>query len=159
MVGEMLRRTAGYVPRGGRRLGTLSAAEPEALLRSQRIAHLGVRSAERVYVVSHEGLKVALLRAQPEACLQVDVIHSPADWRSVMLHGTYEELHEEADQDAALAAIAGQGDTPPPASVAPYRGGPAAMVVYRLRGTAQTGRYERSQPLVLGQPPSPPANA
>jgi uncharacterized protein len=154
-------------------LGELSAAEAEALLRSQRIAHLGVRSDERVYVfpvaygydgrfvyvVSHAGLKVALLRAHPEACLQVDRIHSPADWRSVLVHGTYEELHEEADRDAALAAIAGQGDTPQPASLAPYLGGPAEMVVYRLRVTEQTGRYERSQPLVLGHPPPPPADA
>jgi nitroimidazol reductase NimA-like FMN-containing flavoprotein (pyridoxamine 5'-phosphate oxidase superfamily) len=143
--------------------GVLDDLEVEELLRSERVARLGVRGGDRVYVfpvcygydgefvyvVSHEGLKVQLLRAAPEACIQVDQVQSPAEWRSVMLHGTYEELTDPAAQDVAMAAIVGQTGEPMPSSIVPYLDGPAGVVVYRLHISDRTGRYERSQAIAL----------
>lgn len=144
--------------------GDLNGMEIEHLLESQRIGHLGVRGEDAVYVfpvaygydgafayfVSHEGLKVQLMRAHPEICLQVDDIASPARWRSAMLHGTFEELVDEAERDIAMTAIISQDDVAMPPSIAPYIDGPEKIVVYRLRVHEKTGRYERSE--VLAHP-------
>lgn len=146
--------------------GELDTYEIETLLSRERIGRLGVHSEERVYVfpicygydggfiylVSHDGLKVRLMRSHPEACLEVDQVSSPAEWRSVLVHGRFEELTDEAARDAAMAVIVGQGDTALPSSIAPYVDGPENIVAYRLQITEVTGRYERSQPLALTKP-------
>ena len=144
-------------------LGALTDAETDDVLRRQHIGRLGVAGENAVYIfpvaygyrgtyvyfVSHEGLKVQLMRSHPHGCFQVDEIVSPAEWRSVMLHGTFEELSEEQDRDEGMSAIVEQEDSHAPPSFAPYVDGPDAMVVYRLNIEERTGRFERSQALAL----------
>jgi nitroimidazol reductase NimA-like FMN-containing flavoprotein (pyridoxamine 5'-phosphate oxidase superfamily) len=98
-----------------------------------------------VYLVSRMGLKVRLMQAHPEVCFQVELIESPAYWRTVMMHGRFEEVTGAQERDAALAAIAGQGDITAPWSIAPYLGGPEEMVVYRIHVHEKTGRFERDE--------------
>lgn len=136
--------------------GALDAAEIEQILRAQQIGRLGVTDGDRVYVVpvsygydgasiyvvSHEGLKVQLMRAHPSVCFEVEEIASPAHWRTVIAQGTYEEITDAAERERALAIIASQGPAPLPPSLAPYLEGPARVVVYRIRLGEKTGRYE-----------------
>lgn len=143
-------------------IGNLTGPEIEAVLRQCKLAHLGVFDGDRVYVFpvnygydgasfylhSHDGLKIGAMRGHPEVCLQVEQIVSPAHWRSVMAHGAYMELTQEAARDAALAAIVGQGETTP-LSTAPYIEGHERLVVYRIAPSEITGRYERSEVLAL----------
>jgi uncharacterized protein len=140
-------------------LGELRSSEVERLLRTQQVGHLGVHGEGRVYVFpinfgydgtsiyihSHEGLKVRLMRSEPEVCLQVDEIISPADWRSVMVHGTFEELRDDRERYVAMALIASQGMHPQPPSTAPYTGGLEGLVCYRIRISDKTGRYEHDE--------------
>lgn len=145
-------------------IGALDAAEIEQLLSTEHIGRLGVYGDGRVYIVpvgfgydgthvfvhSSEGLKVRLMRAHPEVCFEVERVASPADWRTVIAHGTFEELIAPADRDAALAAIVSQGGAPYPPSVAPYEGGPEQLVVFQIRLSEKTGRYERDDVLSRG---------
>ncbi|MGD9892575.1 MAG: pyridoxamine 5'-phosphate oxidase family protein [Dehalococcoidia bacterium] len=140
-------------------LGELSATEIEELLRRGQVGRLGVVGGGRVYIfpisygytgdcaysVSHPGLKVRLMRENPAVCLEVEEIQSPAHWRTVLLHGRFEELHGQTERDAALAAIVSQGPRPAPPSLAPYIDGPEGLIAFRIRVSEKTGRFERDE--------------
>jgi nitroimidazol reductase NimA-like FMN-containing flavoprotein (pyridoxamine 5'-phosphate oxidase superfamily) len=106
-------------PDGGRGIPReLSRGEIEAFLRGQRIARLGCHADGVTYVVpliyayddgavvavTTEGRKTAMLRENPRVCVEVDEYDTDGkgSWRSVIAHGTYEEL----DGDAIEAALA-----------------------------------------------------
>jgi nitroimidazol reductase NimA-like FMN-containing flavoprotein (pyridoxamine 5'-phosphate oxidase superfamily) len=104
----------GGVPRG------LSRGEIEEFLLAQRIARLGCHAGGMTYVVpliyayedgavvavTTEGRKTAMLRENPQVCVEVDEYDADGkgSWRSVIAHGTYEEL--AADEiEPALALM------------------------------------------------------
>jgi nitroimidazol reductase NimA-like FMN-containing flavoprotein (pyridoxamine 5'-phosphate oxidase superfamily) len=90
----------------------------------------------------------------------VEEITTPVHWRTVLVHGTFEELTEEADRDAALAIIAAQGEQPLLPSMAPYMDGPEAIVVYRINVTEVTGRFEQEPALPgIRRSPNPAESA
>jgi uncharacterized protein len=86
----------------------LSRGEIEEFLRGQRIARLGCHTDGVTYVVpliyayddgavvavTTEGRKTAMLRENPRVCVEVDEYDADGrgSWRSVIAHGTYEEL-------------------------------------------------------------------
>jgi len=143
-------------------IGTLTRAEAQAVLAQECVGHLGVYDGERVFVYpmnygydgsslylqSRRGEKVGTMSAHPEVCLQVDQIATPAHWRSVMVHGVFEEITDKAERDRAFDAILCQGGAQPP-SVAPYLDGPERLVVYRVPIRELIGRYEESEVLEL----------
>ena len=140
-------------------LGELDVAEIEGVLQRGQIGRIGVAGDGRMYIfpitygydggsvygVSHYGLKVRLMRKNPEVCIEVEEIESPARWRTVIAHGRFEELTGEADRDAALAAIVSQGPTPAPPSLAPYIDGVEQIIAFRIRIGEKTGRYEQDE--------------
>jgi nitroimidazol reductase NimA-like FMN-containing flavoprotein (pyridoxamine 5'-phosphate oxidase superfamily) len=137
-------------------IGALDATEMDQILRRQQIGRLGVYGDGRVYIFpvgygydgvdlyvhSHEGLKVRLARSHPEVCFEVEDITSMTRWRTVMVHGRFEELEDKEERAWALRLIARQGVRPAPRSLAPYADGPYRVVVYRIRVDEVTGRYE-----------------
>jgi nitroimidazol reductase NimA-like FMN-containing flavoprotein (pyridoxamine 5'-phosphate oxidase superfamily) len=98
----------------------LSRGEIEEFLRGQRIARLGCHTDGVTYVVpliyayddgaviavTTEGRKIAMLRENPRVCVEVDEYDADGkgSWRSVIAHGTYEELGSDAIEPA-LALI------------------------------------------------------
>lgn len=86
----------------------LDRKEGVELLSNNYIGHLGYISGSYPYVVpityyydettntitsySSEGHKIVALRKNPIVSLCVDEITSVADWQSVLVHGTFEEL-------------------------------------------------------------------
>jgi uncharacterized protein len=98
----------------------LSRGEIEEFLRGQRIARLGCHTDGVTYVVpliyaydegavlavTTEGRKTAMLRENPRVCVEVDEYDADGkgSWRSVIAHGTYEELAGDAIEPA-LAVI------------------------------------------------------
>ncbi|HEX5174663.1 MAG TPA: pyridoxamine 5'-phosphate oxidase family protein [Gaiellaceae bacterium] len=94
----------------------LSRDEIDEFLRTQRIARLGCHADGVTYVVpliyaydddavvavTTEGRKTAMLRANPRVCVEVDEYDSDGkgSWRSVIAHGTYEELSDGAIEPA-----------------------------------------------------------
>ena len=89
---------------------------------------------EAVYAHSGPGRKLRLMRSQPLVSFEVDRAEAPDRWRSVIAEGVYEELVDPATRDRALRIV-----YPPPAEIPPL--GPET-VVYRIRLTAKSGRYE-----------------
>lgn len=152
-------------------IGTLDAAAIEEVLGRQRIGRLGISSADRVFIIpvaygydgvhvyihSHVGRfgghKVRLMRFRPTVCLEVEEIESPLKWRTVLVHGAYEELTSPAEREAALAAIVAQGGEPAPLSVAPYVGGPDEIVLFRIVIHEKSGR--KAHDLVSAAPVPP----
>ena len=87
-------------------LKTLNNDEARNLFRTARVARLGCIVNGEPYVVpitcllqnnylySHSlnGMKIAALRENPRACVQVDEIDSELSWRSAIAFGKYEEV-------------------------------------------------------------------
>ncbi len=124
-------------PDGGRGIPReLSLREIDAFLRSQRIARLGCHAGGVTYVVpliyayddgavlavTAEGRKTAMLRENPRVCVEVDEYDTDGkgSWRSVIAHGTYEELAGEQIEPALalmrerFARTAGRAAEPRP---------------------------------------------
>jgi len=87
-----------------------------------------------VYAHSGPGRKITLMRAQPLVIFEVDQADAPDQWRSVIAEGAYEEIVDPDERQRALAII-----YPPPRPIPPLD---PATIVYRLRLTAKSGRYE-----------------
>jgi nitroimidazol reductase NimA-like FMN-containing flavoprotein (pyridoxamine 5'-phosphate oxidase superfamily) len=148
-------------------LGTLSPAEFEDLLRAEVVARLGCHADGRTYVVpvtyvydgeaffiqSADGLKVRMMRRNPQVCVQVDRIDNLANWRSVIVRGRFEELFG-VEATAALGRLRERlqplivSETTPGAETLTegetrVRNGNGHASIYRIRPFEKTGRFER----------------
>jgi hypothetical protein len=132
----------------------LSPREVDEFLRGQRIARLGCHADGVTYVVpliyayedgavvavTTEGRKTAMLRENPRVCVEVDEYDTDGkgSWRSVIAHGTYEELAgDEIEAVLSLlrerfARTAGRSAEPRPLG--------ANVVVLRIRLDELSGR-------------------
>lgn len=148
-------------------LGELSNGEIENLLTSNVIGRIGCYANQKMfvvpvtyiyeegYVIGHtiEGLKIRLLRQNPECCFEVDAMENIANWQSVIAWGTFEELKGEAAEKAQEKLIQRLGHLMPSETSQPERMGPASTkrtltqgrnpVIYRIRLSEKSGRYER----------------
>jgi nitroimidazol reductase NimA-like FMN-containing flavoprotein (pyridoxamine 5'-phosphate oxidase superfamily) len=56
-----------------------------------------------IYCLSTVGKKLRWMRRNPRVCLQIDEIHSPQKWMSVIVDGTFEELPHAPQFQSARA--------------------------------------------------------
>lgn len=147
-------------------LGQLNDEQIDHVLNSQLIGRIGCGTIDRhyifpvtyvfyegcIYVHSKEGLKIKILKANPNVCFQVDHIENMTHWRSVLVWGKYEELTKDDEQVAALKILRNR--------FAPYHISESVLpdltpgrqsyqkasraVAYRIRISEKTGRYEKS---------------
>ncbi len=89
---------------------------------------------EAIYAHSGVGRKIRLMRAQPLVTFEVDRAEAADRWWSAIAEAVYEELTDKDDRERALTIV-----YPPPGTVPDL---PPETVVYRLRITARSGRYE-----------------
>jgi uncharacterized protein len=142
--------------------GELNSDEIESLVREEliaRIAYVDRRGLPNIapiayaydgtafYGYSLVGAKLENMGANHVVCLEVERVHNAADWRTVIVHGTFETLHGAAAMDA-VARISERMQT-----VAKAIGAPAAAaqtyvrrkggegVAYRIRVNDKRGRY------------------
>lgn len=95
-------------------LGELTEIQINNLLTSQVVGRIACCAGKRPYLVpvlyvfdgkyiygqSREGMKLDLLRKNPEVCFEVDAMTDVANWQSVVIYGTFEELSgEEAEYE------------------------------------------------------------
>lgn len=152
-------------------LGDLTEMQMDHLLRMECVGRIGCYDGNRCYVVPvayvfHEGflyahsglgMKIEIMRERREVCFQVDHIEDLANWQSVIAWGTYEELEGvEAETGITLLVerltplISAKGG-PLPHPWDDHGGSSEHIlhrasrhgVVFRIRITDQTGRYER----------------
>jgi nitroimidazol reductase NimA-like FMN-containing flavoprotein (pyridoxamine 5'-phosphate oxidase superfamily) len=129
----------------------LDEQQIDEFLREQVVGRIGMHADGRTYVVpiiyawdgeciyvqTIEGRKVSMMRSNPEVCFETDV-YERGSWRSVIVDGTYEELHG-ADAEHALEVL-----------VARFAGGTGGRrrpiaeevtpVAFRIRPARMTGR-------------------
>ena len=55
----------------------------------------------KLFIHTYEGTKLNCIRDNPAVCLQVEKIHSPTAWKSVVIHGKAKELSGKAEAEAA----------------------------------------------------------
>ncbi len=148
-------------------LGELTAQQIDAVLFNEVIGRIGcygdgrpyivpvtyVFDGEAVYAHSAHGLKIQMMRANPSVCFQVDQRENLANWRSVLAWGTYEELRETAAMDAlqllvdrlapvVISETVHLHDDVDAAAGKPLSN-PPKHIMYRIRLTEKTGRFER----------------
>jgi uncharacterized protein len=132
----------------------LSRDEINEFLRGQRIARLGCHAAGVTYVVpliyaydenvvvavTTEGRKTAMLRENPRVCVEVDEYDADGhgSWRSVIAHGTYEELAGD-EAETALSLLRERFAAGAGRAAAPRRSGPD-VVVLRITLDEVSGR-------------------
>jgi nitroimidazol reductase NimA-like FMN-containing flavoprotein (pyridoxamine 5'-phosphate oxidase superfamily) len=145
--------------------GTLDASQIELLLKYQIVGRIGCHAGGITYVVpisyaydgdsvfmhTHEGMKVNIMRANPEVCFQVEEMASMANWKSVIAWGTYVEITDVRERNRALKLLTHRifpltvskmvhlsGEWPFEEHEVPYVDG----IVFRIKLTEKTGRFE-----------------
>jgi uncharacterized protein len=136
---------------------TLNNEEARRLFQTARVARLGCIVNGGPYVVplnchlegdylySHSlaGLKIAGLRENPSACVQVDEIESDLRWRSAIAFGRYEEITKPGERGFVLNMLLHRFPllTPVESSIA---GDPSApeVIVFRIKIERLTGVSE-----------------
>ncbi len=140
-------------------LGKLTRTQIAAVLRASTVGRIGVSVEGRIYVVpitfvydgdavyGHTtlGLKVRMMRRNPQVCFEVDEIADMANWKSVIAQGRYEELSGDVAVAAAklIAARLGPLTTSQTAGPSGRARGGRSPVSYRIRLGELTGRFER----------------
>jgi hypothetical protein len=142
-------------PDGGRGIPReLSRSEIEDFLRGQRIARLGCHAGGVTYVVpliyayedgavvavTTEGRKTAMLRENPRVCVEVDEYDADGkgSWRSVIAHGSYEEVAGQ-EIEPALALMRERFARTAGRTAEPRQLGPEVVVI-RIKLDEVSGR-------------------
>ena len=104
-----------------------------------------------IYVHSLEGLKISIMRKNPNVCFQVDTMKDMADWESVLVWGTFEELTEERDKNHAVEKLMNRelplisSETVKLSPEWPFHtGNPSTIpgIFFKINITEKTGRFE-----------------
>lgn len=88
---------------------------------------------EAAYAVGPLGQKIRIMRIQPLVSFEVDSATEEDRWQSAVAEGVYEELSTPEARESGLKVIFGDRERPHI---------PDEHIVYRLRFTAKTGRFE-----------------
>jgi len=146
--------------------GNLDNDEIESILHNHILGRIGCHSnnttyivpisyaydGEFIYALTREGLKVNIMRQNPEICFEVEDIADMGNWKTVICWGDYEELTEHEERRHALNLLHDRqlphvtSATTKLSSTWPFR--PDNMesipgVVFRIRLGKKTGRFEK----------------
>jgi hypothetical protein len=145
--------------------GHLNQEEIESVLHSQLLGRIGCHAdhttyivpisyaydGENIYAHTHEGLKIDIMRKNPEVCFEVENMSSMANWKTVICWGEFEELLDNEERHEALEKL--QDRILPAFPSATTRLSPSwpfhasdidniKGLVFRIRLTKKTGRFE-----------------
>ena len=135
----------------------LNQEEARALLKGGRLGRLGcvheggpyvvpvnyVFDGENIYIHSLGGRKVAALRMNPQACLQVDEVVDDYHWRSAIAFGTYGEVTEPAERDRAVGKLLERFPQLTPVESVPVHDGQSSVILFRIRVEEVSGVAEK----------------
>lgn len=147
-------------------LGKLNDKQIDSLLHSQVMGRLGCCANGRAYVVpvtyvydgkhiichSREGLKLEMMRKNPEVCFETDMIENMANWQSVIVWGTFKELTGEEAKIAMGKLIDRVKPMLTSETAQPHEPGEShdrrenlgfTAIVYEIEVKEKTGRFEK----------------
>ena len=101
-------------------INELTEQEIEELLYENVWGHLGCNDSHNNYVYpsnyiydgkhiichSQQGSKIHAMRENKRVCFQVDKVKDHNNWKSVMVHGAYEEINNEGEYTDSVKAFA-----------------------------------------------------
>jgi nitroimidazol reductase NimA-like FMN-containing flavoprotein (pyridoxamine 5'-phosphate oxidase superfamily) len=150
-------------------LGQLDKKEIEKVLKENVIGRIGCHDQGRTYVVpvtyvydgssilahSVEGLKIRMMRANPQVCFEVDDVKDFTNWKSVILWGEYEEITDADEKNEVMQQfvdrvmrlkISETALLPETTGTRLHPRSPGVIkpVIYKIMIKEMTGRYERS---------------
>ncbi len=149
-------------------LGKLDELQINALLKQQVIGRIACHANGITYIVpvnyvfddnciyghSSEGLKIKMMRQNPEVCFEVDEIQSVFRWKSVVAWGTFEEVKDIDEQQRVMQALIHRimplsvnPDNHPSHGITENEGDIGTdieVIVYKIALTKKTGRFENS---------------
>lgn len=152
-------------------LGELRSERADHLLHLETVGRIGCHAGERTYIVpvaylydgsaiyasSFEGLKLRMMRANPDVCFEVEHFENLSNWETVVVQGRFEELHGPAAAAARSRLVQHFRSLRLPWLRTPPRAGDSgwerahqfapspgeAPVVYRIVPLEMSGRFER----------------
>lgn len=147
--------------------GTLAPQEIETLLEQQLIGRVGCHYEGITYVVpisyvysdgciyghTREGMKLNFMRNSPSVCFQVDDTRNLDNWKSAICWGNFEEISNETERSEAIEKLLGRvlpvvsSETmhiSPQWPFPPKSNEQIGGIVFRIRLTRKSGRFERS---------------
>ena len=146
-------------------LGKLNEQQINNLLSSQAVGRIACTDGKFPYIVpvtyvfdgiyiygqSREGMKLEILRKNPEVCFQVDVMTDMRHWQSVQVRGKFEELQGQEAKEKQMYLLNRMMPIMTSSSIHGHEHEDAAEiadlnrvkpVMYRIKITEKTGRYE-----------------
>ena len=148
-------------------IGNLTNEQIEEVLKENVLGGIGCNDGKKIYVVpinyiydgkfiiahSVAGMKIQMMRKNPDVCFEVDEMKSFTNWKSVIAWGEYLELTDERDRYYAMKLFVDRmmhmkiSETAIPPEIAEKRvhlhsPGNIRPIVYRIVITEKTGRFE-----------------
>lgn len=135
----------------------MESAEIEELLERVRYGHLACANnnrpyvipihyayeESRIYIYTTQGEKTAIIKANPQVCLQVEEVVGNDEWRSVIVDGEAYEITDRDEREAAIELIRSTNPTLTPAISIRWVNNwirENVEVVYRIKPGKLTGR-------------------
>jgi len=153
-------------------LAKLNESQVEELLKSQLIGRIGCHANDVTYVVpvnyfydgvciyahSAKGMKIDMMRSNPQVCFEVDDIKSVINWQSVILWGKFEEIEDLDEKVEVMQKLTDRivpflttDDSHPSHGItakASDVGDEVELILYKIIIAKKTGRYERHNKIV-----------
>jgi len=151
-------------------LGELREYQVEELLKSAAVGRIGCHSGGITYIVpvnfvyedsavyahSAAGMKIDMMRQDPQVCFQVDNIRNMGNWQSVIAWGRFEEITDSDEKQRVMQKLVDRithlmnietnhpshGITELESDI----GTRVELIVYKIVLTKKTGRYEKREP-------------
>ena len=150
-------------------IAEMKLQEMETLLTKQIIGHLACHAGGVTYVVpisyaydgeyiyghAFEGMKIKMMRINPQVCFQTDKMENMANWQSVIAWGEFEELKNVENRKQALQKLMDRvlpvisSETvhlSPHWPFPPEEMGSIKGIFFRIKVQKKTGRFEKSVP-------------
>jgi len=148
-------------------LGELNERQIESLLNDLPVGRIGchadgityivpvnyVYDGKNLYAHSARGMKIDMMRKNPEVCFQADAITDLQHWESVICWGKFEEITDMMEREHAMQKIINkimplmQGETAQPShgftSDASEVGFCVELILYKIILIRKTGRFAR----------------
>jgi uncharacterized protein len=147
-------------------VGELNDIQMKNILTSQVVGRLACTDGKQPYIVpvtytydgeyiygqTNEGMKLKILRKNPNVCFGVDVMTSMNNWQSVLVYGKFEELKSEAAQKARDILFDRVLTLMTSSTIHPHEHGTGTevddrgrikYVMYRIKIKKMTGRFEK----------------
>ena len=146
--------------------GTLNSTEVDQLLKQQLIGRIGCHANGLTYIVpvsyaydgkfiySHgfEGMKMSMMRKNPDVCFEVDNTKNLSNWESVIAWGAFEELSAGPERMKAIRILTERklpilsSETMHLGSLWPFDSNDDAIegIIFRILVKEKTGRFEKT---------------